>query len=161
MPVSSGSASQEAELPDWNYLVLHFAHTLALALWTGGAAVLALLAAPALRRHLEPSSARLASDEIHARFDRLTLACALVLWITSALMILAYGRLSPWYAIQYVCIGMMSASALFSVWVTAPRLARLRERRASGESEIQRLRQTSGLAHQFNVICALVALFFS
>lgn len=148
-------------MPDWNYLLLHFGHTLALGLWIGGAAFLALVAGPVSRRHLDSGSARRAHDEMSAGFDRLTLVCALVLWVTSAVLIVGYGRLSPWYAIQYVCIGMMSASALFSACVTSPRLARLWERGGQDEQELIRVRRTASLAHQFNVTCALVALLFS
>lgn len=149
-------------MPDWTYLTLHFLHTLALALWIGGTVALGALAAPVVFRL---SSSRDVAGEIMTRtlqrFDGVLMACVVLLVVTSAAMIARYGRLSPWYAIEYVCIAMMSASAVYGVAVLSPRLRRLRRDGRTDDDEFEQLHRTSELSMQFNLVCATVALLFS
>lgn len=149
-------------MPNWTYLILHFFHTLALGLWIGGSVAVGALTAPAVFR-LAPSRAEAGRimATVFRRFDRVLVGCIGVLALTSALLIDWFGRLSAWYAIEYVCIGMMSASALYSILVVTPRLQRLREQGRGSEVEFTRLHRVSELSMQFNLACAAVALFFS
>ena len=96
-------------MPNWTYLILHFLHTAALGIWIGGIVTLGAVAAPAIFRD---ASSRQEAGRIMAavfrRFDVVVMGCILLLLITSPLLVW-FGRLSPWYAIEYVCIAMMSA----------------------------------------------------
>lgn len=148
-------------MPNWTFLMLHFAQTLALGVWLGGSLVLASLALPLLRAHLPGRDyGRLAAD-LGARFDRVVLVCAAVLMLSSGLLIVLFDRMSPWYAIQYLCIVAMSASALFSAVVTAPRRRRLVKDSPTDDARLVGLERAASHAHHFNLACAFVALFFS
>jgi hypothetical protein len=97
------------------------------------------------------------------RFDLLIAAAIPILLVTSVLMAQWYGRWSPWYAIQYTCIALMSVSALLSMTVIAPRLRRLRESaggRPPGE-DFRRWHRLASLAMQFNLACGTMAILFS
>lgn len=158
------SAPRRAEpVPNWTYLVLHFAHTLALGVWTGGILLLGGLVAPAVFGSAQQrDDASRTMGTIFGRFDRIVVAmCIPALLITSVLMVLWYGRMSPWYAIQYVCIAMMSGSGLYGAFVLTPRITALREQGAADTSAFGRLHRTSVSATQFNLACGCVALFFS
>jgi uncharacterized membrane protein len=105
---------------------------MALALWVGGMVAIGVLVAPVAFSEA-PSRAiagRIVGRTLQ-RFDRLVLVCILALAVTSVLLVRWYGRWSAWYAIEYICIALMSASALFSMFVLAPRLRSLRQRRES------------------------------
>lgn len=149
-------------MPNWSYLILHFFHTMALALWIGGSVSLGALAAPVVFRLCpDRNVAGEIMGRVFHRFESLLGACALTLVVTSGFMIAFYGRLSPWYAIEYVCIGMMTASLGYSALIVGPRLRRLRSQGRSSTTEFERLHRTSELAMQLNLACATVALFFS
>ncbi len=147
-------------MPNWTFLAVHFVHTLALALWIGGTLAIDLLASPVIRARTGSGAAGI-SIEIDTRFHRLLMGCIVALVITSAMMIFRFGRWSPWYAIQYVCIGMMGASAFFSYLVIGPRLRAIRRRGSTDDARLRDLNRSSELARQFNLACACVALFFS
>lgn len=149
-------------MPNWTYLTLHFFHTLALGLWIGGSVTLTVLVAPAVfaatgDRH---QAGRVLS-RIFRRFDRILLACVAALLLTSGAMLSLYGRMSPWYAIEYVCIALMSGSAIYTALFVNPRIHRVLHDPRAGEAELDRLRRTSELSLQFNLACAIVALLFS
>lgn len=149
-------------MPNWTFLTLHFFHTLALCLWVGGIVAVGVLTAPAVFGCADDRAlAGRIMQRVLRRFDAVVLACIATLATTSVLFVRWYGRLSPWYAIEYVCIGLMSASALYSATVISPRLQRLRDRGESGSEEWDRLHRTSVLAMQFNLACGTVAIFFS
>ncbi len=150
-------------MPNWTYLTLHFLHTAALGIWIGGMVAVGIVAAPAVFR---TASSRQEAGRIMSailrRFDAVVMGCILFLWITSPLLVAWFGRLSPWYAIEYVCIAMMSASAIYSARVVAPRLRRLRaEGRTSGDAQFDQLHRASVLSMQFNLACGALALLFS
>lgn len=149
-------------MPNWTYLSLHFLHTLALALWIGGIVALGALTAPAVFRLASSrETAGAIMLAVFRRFDIVVLGCIVVLASTSAMMIAWFGRLSAWYAIEYVSITMMSASALFSYFIISPRLRGLRDRGESAGADFQRLHRTSEMSMQFNLACGAVALLFS
>ena len=140
---------------------LHFFHTMALALWVGGGIAIGAVVAPVTFR---VASSREKAGEIVGlilqRFDQVIFGCILVLAITSVLMIRWYGRLSPWYAIEYVCLGLMSASAIFSATVLSPSI-RSRAPTSGGIRQFQRRHQLVALSMQFNLACGAVAILFS
>ncbi len=150
-------------MPNWTYLTLHFLHTAALGIWIGGIVAVGMVAAPVVFR---TASSRQEAGRIMAailrRFDSVVMGCILLLLITSPLLVAWFGRMSPWYAIEYVCIGMMSASAIYSSRVVSPRIRRLRqEGKTSGDSQFDQLHRASVLIMQFNLACGCLALFFS
>lgn len=149
-------------MPNWYWLILHFFHTLALGLWIGGIVAIGALGAPsvfanAASRH----EGGLIMATILQRFDRLVLACIVALIATSIAMIVWYRRMSPWYAIEYIAIGMMSTSAIYSFLVVSPRIRRLRAAGRTHERDFEELHRTSVLCTQFNLACGALALFFS
>jgi len=149
-------------MPNWTWLVLHFLHTMALGLWVGGMVAIGGLAAPAIfGLAASRSEAGRIMSRILQRFDTLVMVCIGFLAGTSLIMVALYGRMSPWYAIEYVCIAMMSASALYSAYVVSPRIRALRAAGHVDNPEFDRLHRTSVLAMQFNLACGTVALFFS
>lgn len=150
-------------MPNWTYLILDFLHTGALGVWIGGIVTLGAVAAPAV---FHDASSRQEAGRIMAamfrRFDVVVMGCILLLLITSPLLVIWFGRLSPWYAIEYVCIAMMSASAVYSARVVSPRIRRLREERLASDSpQFDQLHRASVLSMQFNLACGCVALLFS
>jgi uncharacterized membrane protein len=151
-------------VPNWTFLILHFFHTMALALWVGGSvAIAALLAPAAFAEAPDRSTAGRIVGAALLRFDLLIAAAIPILLVTSVLMAQWYGRWSPWYAIQYTCIALMSVSALLSMTVIAPRLRRLRESaggRPPGE-DFRRWHRLASLAMQFNLACGTMAILFS
>ena len=143
-------------MPNWTYLTLHFLHTAALGVWIGGIVAVGAVAAPVV---FGTASSR---QEVFRRFDGVVMGCILLLLITSPLLVVWFGRLSPWYAIEYVCIAMMSASAIYSARVVSPRIRRLRaEGRATDNPQFDQLHRASVMSMQFNLACGCVALFFS
>ncbi len=149
-------------MPNWTWLALHFTHTLALGLWVGGIVALGALTAPVVFAQTpNPRQAGHIMATILRRFHLVVMACIVALLATSAAMIVLFGRFSPWYAIQYVCIAMMSASALYCAQVISPRIRKLHQQGLADELEFDKLHRTSVLAMQFNLACGTVALFFS
>lgn len=158
-------------MPNWTFLTLHFFHTMALALWVGGIVAIGMIVAPAAfanapSREVAGSIVGLSLQ----RFDRVVAGCIVALATTSVLMTTWFGRWSPWYAIEYVCIVLMSGSALFSMIVLTPRMRRLRQltgrQPSTGDSdgsqkEFSRLHRISVLSMQFNLACGTVAIAFS
>ena len=149
-------------MPNWTFLILHFVHTTALGLWVGGIVAIGVLAAPTTFKLLpNRRQAGTLMGAILRRFDRLVVGCIVALVVTSVLFILWYGRMSRWYAIEYVCIGMMSTSAIYSMLVLAPRIRRLREEHNGDHPDFPQLHRLAVLIMQFNLACGTVALFFS
>ena len=154
-------------MPNWTFLTLNFFHTMALVLWLGGMVAIGAVVAPVAFR--ESSDRNLAGRVVGLslrRFDRIVVVCIVSLLVTSVLMARWYGRFSPWYAIQYACIVMMSTSALISMAVISPRMQRLRGEMQRGPSEedrasFDRLHQVATMLMQFNLACGTVAVFFS
>ncbi len=154
-------------MPNWTFLTLHFFHTMALVLWVGGMVAIGAVVAPVAFR--ESPDRMLAGRVVGLslqRFDRLVIVCIVALLATSVLMAQWYGRWSAWYAIQYVCILMMSASALASMWILSPRMRRLRETLEQGagveeRARFDRLHQLATMSMQFNLACGVVAVLFS
>lgn len=153
-------------MPNWTFLALHFFHTMALALWVGGMVAIGVIVAPVA--FAEAPERKIAGSIVGRslqRFDRLVVVCIAALAITSVLMVRWYGRWSPWYAIEYACIVLMSASALFSIMVLSPRIRRLRGARDGGSAgdheAFQPLHQLATLSMQFNLACGTVAILFS
>ena len=100
-------------MPNWTFLALHFFHTMALVLWVGGIVAIGGIVAPvAFREFSDRSSAGRVIGLSLQRFDALVAICIVLLVATSTLMALWYGRWSPWYAIQYACIALMSLSLI-------------------------------------------------
>ena len=150
-------------MPNWTYLILHFLHTASLGVWIGGTVAVGAVAAPVVFRK---ASSRQEAGRIMAavfrRFDRVVMGCIVLLLTTSPLLVTLFGRLSPWYAIEYVCIAMMSASAIYSARVVSPRIRRLRESgQAIDNPQFDQLHRLSVLSMQFNLACGCVAMFFS
>jgi uncharacterized membrane protein len=157
---------------------LHFFHTMALALWVGGSVAIGILVAPAAfsEAPTRAVAGRIVGRSLQ-RFDRVVMLCIVALILTSVLLIQWYGRWSAWYAIEYTCIILMSASALFSMLVLSPRLRRLRpQQQAATEEdgdpslaagagqygeEFDRLHRLSVVAMQFNLACGTIAILFS
>lgn len=150
-------------MPNWTYLTLHFLHTAALGVWVGGIVAVGAVAAPAVFRQASSrAEAGLIMGAVFRRFDGVVMGCILLLWLTSPLLVTWFGRMSPWYAIEYVCIAMMSASAIYSARVVSPRIRRLREEgNASDNPQFDQLHRAAVLSMQFNLACGCVALFFS
>ena len=150
-------------MPNWTYLTLHFLHTVALGVWVGGIVAVGAVAAPAVFRTASSrEEAGRIMGTVFRRFDGVVMGCILLLMITSPLLVAWFGRLSPWYAIEYVCIAMMSASAIYSAHVVSPRIRRLREEgNASDNPQFDQLHRVAVLSMQFNLACGCVALFFS
>ena len=165
-------------MPNWTFLSLHFFHTMALALWVGGAVAIGVLVAPVAFSEA-PSRAvagRIVGRSL-LRFDRVLMVCIPTLVLTSVLLVRWYGRWSPWYAIEYACIALMTGSALFSMFVITPRMRRLRLHEESARTdasssaemgdnkenreEFHRLHRISMLSMQFNLACGTVAILFS
>lgn len=154
-------------MPNLSYLTLHFFHTLALALWVGGTVGIGVIVAPTAFA-VAPDRAlagRIVGRALR-RFDLLVLGCIVALVVTSVLMIVWFDRWSAWYAVEYACIGLMSASAIFSMTVLAPRMRRLRQRLepaggAGSREEFDRLHRLSVTAMQFNLACGTLAILFS
>lgn len=168
-------AASDSAMPNLTFLGLHFFHTLALALWVGGIVAIGILVAPVAFSEA-PSRAiagRIVGRSL-LRFDRVVMFCILALILTSILMVRWYGRWSPWYAIEYACIALMTGSALVSMFVITPRMQRLRLQRErppsktsedpgadSAEDEFRRLHRLSVLSMQFNLACGTIAILFS
>ncbi len=166
-------------MPNLTFLGLHFFHTMALALWVGGIVAIGILVAPVAFAE-SPSRAiagRIVGRSL-LRFDRVVMVCIVTLIFTSVLLVRWCGRWSPWYAIEYVCVALMSASALFSMFVLTPRLRRLRLHEGSSDTaassrvaneddgeddrgEFHRLHRLSVLSMQFNLACGTIAILFS
>ena len=153
-------------MPNWTFLALHFFHTMALALWVGGIVAIGVIVAPvAFAQAPERKLAGAIVGRSLQRFDRIVVLCIVALAITSFLMVLWYGRWSRWYAIEYACIVLMSASALFSMAVLTPRMRRRRENLDAGADDdrdtFHHLHQLATLSMQFNLACGTVAILFS
>ena len=154
-------------MPNWTFLTLHFFHTMALVVWVGGIIAIGGIVAPIAFRELpNRSSAGKVIGLSLQRFDVLVAICIVVLVATSTLMALWYGRWSPWYAIQYTCIALMSISATVCMTIVGPRMRNLRSsstehRTPDRAAEFDRLHQFSTLSMQFNLACGTVAILFS
>ena len=154
-------------MPNWTFLTLHFFHTMALVVWVGGIVSIGGIVAPVAFRELpDRNSAGKVIGLSLRRFDALVAMCIVLLVSTSILMALWYGRWSPWYAIQYTCITLMSISATVCMTIVAPRMRSLRSNPAErqtpdGAAEFDRLHQFSTLSMQFNLACGTVAILFS
>ncbi|MFQ5744376.1 MAG: DUF4149 domain-containing protein [Acidobacteriota bacterium] len=158
-------------MPNWTFLVLHFAHAMALALWVGGMVAIGMLVAPvAFAESPTPALAGRIVGSSLLRFDRLVAGCIVALGLTSVLMVRWYGRWSPWYAIEYTCLVLMSGSALYSMTVLTPRMRKLRQQRGAQDRDddpqalqeaFDRLHRTSVLSMQFNLACGTIAILFS
>ncbi len=152
-------------MPNWTFLALNFFHTMALVLWVGGMVAIGAIVAPvAFRESTDRGLAGRIVGLSLQRFDRVVLGCIAALTVTSILMAMWYGRRSPWYAIQYACIFMMSASALLSMSVVSPRMRQMRadlEHGAGDRASFDRLHQIASLSMQFNLACGVVAVLFS
>ncbi len=162
-------------MPNLTFLGLHFFHTMALALWVGGIVAIGVLVAPVAFSEA-PSRAiagRIVGRSL-LRFDRVVMVCIVALILTSILLVRWYGRWSPWYAIEYACIALMTGSALFSMFVLTPRMRRLRPDEESphtdapaskamntDKDEFHRLHRLSVLLMQFNLACGTIAILFS
>ena len=154
-------------MPNWTFLVLHFLHTMALALWVGGIVAIGIIVAPIAFR--EAPDRRLAGRIVGSslqRFDSVVLVCIAALILSSVLMVRWYGRWSPWYAIEYVCIALMSLSAIYSIFFLSPRIRALRDEAAGAaageeQAEFDRLHQAVMLSMEFNLACGTVAILFS
>ena len=154
-------------MPNWTFLALHFLHTMALALWVGGIVAIGIIVAPIAFKEAPDRSlaGRIVGGSLQ-RFDSVVLVCITALILSSVLMVRWYGRWSPWYAIEYVCITLMSLSAIYSVFVLSPRIRALRDEAAGTEAgeqqtEFDRLHQAALLSMQFNLACGTVAILFS
>lgn len=157
-------------MPNWTYLTLHFFHTLALALWVGGTVAIGVIVAPVAFAEADSrqTAGRIVGRSLR-RFDRLVVGCIVALAVTSVLMVRWFGRWSPWYAIEYACIALMSASALFSMFVLTPRIRVLREafpvagppEGSEAAERFERLHRLAVVAMQFNLACGTVAILFS
>lgn len=153
-------------MPNLSYLTLHFFHTLALALWVGGTVGIGVIVAPtAFAEAPDRALAGRIVGRSLRRFDALVLGCIVALAVTSVLMVAWFDRWSAWYAVEYACIALMSASAIFSMAVLAPRMHRLRQRLEAGaeaaRAEFDRVHRLSVTALQFNLACGTVAILFS
>jgi uncharacterized membrane protein len=154
-------------MPNWTFLTLHFFHTMALVIWVGGMVAIGLIVAPVAFR--EAPDRRVAGRIVGLslqRFDLLVVICIVALVVTSGLMARWYGRWSPWYAVQYACIALMSVSALLSMTIVAPRMRSLRRALEGGSvptngAEFDRLHQLAVLSMQFNLACGTIAILFS
>ena len=154
-------------MPNWTFLALHFFHTMALVLWVGGMVAIGAVVAPVAFR--ESPDRKLAGRIVGRslqRFDAIVAVCIIALVVTSVLMAEWFGRWSPWYAVQYVCIALMSLSALFNMTVVSPRMRRLASRPESHRSDdeqadFHRLHQFASLSMQFNLACGTVAILLS
>ncbi len=154
-------------MPNWSFLILHFLHTMALVLWVGGIVAIGIIVAPITFKEVADRSlaGRIVGGSLQ-RFDSVVLVCIPALILSSVLMVRWYGRWSPWYAIEYACIALMSLSAIFSIFILSPRIRALRDR--SGESrtgeqqaQFDRLHRAALLSMQFNLACGTVAILFS
>ncbi len=154
-------------MPNWTFLALHFFHTMALVLWVGGMVAIGAVVAPiAFREAPDRALAGRIVGLSLRRFDIIVVACIVSLAVTSVLMASWYGRWSPWYAVQYACILLMSLAALFNMAVVSPRMQRLRDRLAAGTAaddgaEFERLHQFAKLSMQFNLACGSIAILLS
>lgn len=154
-------------MPNWTFLALHFFHTLALVLWVGGMVTIGAVVAPvAFRESADRDLAGRIVGRSLQRFDVIIAACIVALAVTSVLMAEWFGRWSPWYAVQYACIALMSLSALFNMTVVSPRMRRLARRPNNNATEIEeadfrRLHQFAGLSMRFNLACGTVAILLS
>ncbi len=154
-------------MPNWTFLTLHFFHTMALVLWVGGMVAIGAIVAPVAFREAPDRSVagRIVGLSLQ-RFDLLVAVCIVSLVVTSALMARWYGRWSPWYAVQYACIGLMSLSALLSMTIVGPKMRSLRRRLEDGATpangaDLDRLHQFAVLSMQFNLACGTIAILFS
>lgn len=154
-------------MPNWTFLTLHFFHTMALVIWVGGMVAIGLIVAPVAFREAPDRSVagRIVGLSLQ-RFDLLVVVCIVALVVTSGLMARWYGRWSPWYAVQYACIALMSVSALLSMTIVAPRMRSLRRALGDGSAptngaEFNRLHQLAVLSMQFNLACGTIAILFS
>lgn len=154
-------------MPNWTFLALHFLHTMALALWVGGIVAIGIIVAPIAFKETPDRSlaGRIVGGSLQ-RFDNVVLACIAALILSSGFMVRWYGRWSPWYAIEYACIALMSLSAMYSIFVLSPRIRALRDapvgvRTTEQQAEFDRLHQAALLSMQFNLACGTVAILFS
>jgi uncharacterized membrane protein len=154
-------------MPNWTFLVLHFFHTMALVLWVGGMVALGAVVAPvAFRESPDRTLAGRIVGRSLQRFDPIVVGCIISLAVTSVLMARWFGRWSPWYAVQYACITMMSLSALFSMTVVSPRMRVLRKHLEGTPTEDQRadfhhLHRFANLSMRFNLACGTIAVLLS
>ena len=154
-------------MPNWTFLTLHFFHTMALVIWVGGMVAIGAIVAPVAFR--EAPDRRVAGRIVGLslqRFDVLVVVCIVALVVTSGLMARWYGRWSPWYAVQYACIALMSLLALLSMTIVAPKMRSLRraledDAMPTNGAEFDRLHQFAGLSMQFNLACGTIAILFS
>ncbi len=154
-------------MPNWTFLTLHFFHTMALVIWVGGMVAIGAIVAPVAFREAPDRSVagRIVGLSLQ-RFDLLVVVCIVSLVVTSGLMARWYGRWSPWYAVQYACIALMSLSALLSMTIVSPKMRSLRRGLEDGampinSAEFDRLHQFAALSMQFNLACGTIAILFS
>jgi len=104
-------------MPNWIYLFFNALYHAGLALWIGGAIVLAGVVAPALLAAFPRHQAIVVSVPMLRRFARLRLAALVMIIIGAGAKALVWERfaLTPWLAIRWGAIVLLAWALLFDL----------------------------------------------
>jgi putative copper export protein len=145
-------------MPNWWYILVNSAYLLALSIWIGGVVVLGALTAPVLFRALPRPDAGALFGPILRRFSRVRLASVVVMIAAALTKFLVWEThaSSPWIAIRWTALAIMSASVLYELFGLEPAL-----QSARGTPAFASLHQRSELLMKVGLCAAVAALVLS
>lgn len=106
----------ETPIPNFYFMGVQFIHLLALSVWVGGIVMIRGIVTPVLfKSTLSHPINHLLISEVSKQFNRTTLVCAGALIATGVIKFWRWENLTPWNAIRYFAICVMS---LISAYMT-------------------------------------------
>jgi uncharacterized membrane protein len=164
--------SLEIALPFWVLVTAKWLHLIATVVWLGGICIMAVIAWPAVRRHIMDSDQWTA---LQKRFTPWANASLITLWITGFLQMTGdanydgFLALSSLWAqaifIKHIAVLGMMVFGFYIQWRIHPALGRLtilaqkRPQEAKQEQDILARQEIRLL--RINLVCALAVLFFT
>jgi uncharacterized membrane protein len=162
----------EITVPFWALTLSYWLHLLSTVVWLGGLALMALVAWPAVRKHVLDTKQW---TQLRQRFTPWANASLVVLWVTGFLQMTAdanYEGLltvnSLWsqaILIKHIAVLGMMGFGLYIQWRVHPALGRLAllEEKHPGRAAAGRMQlaQKEVRLLRLNLVCAAAVLFFT
>ncbi|MFQ5560418.1 MAG: DUF4149 domain-containing protein [Nitrospinota bacterium] len=158
-------------MPNLTFMTVQFFHLTALALWVGGIVGIGIVAAPSI---FKLSASRTLAGEIVGnileKFGKLTLACMVVLAITSLIKYSLWETKNPWILTRYGVLLLMAAATIFSNFVVSPKMAAIKEKLGSFDTtqkedplrvSFNNYHKVSSSLMLLSLACGLLALFLA
>jgi uncharacterized membrane protein len=162
----------EIVVPFWVLVIAKWPHLISTVIWLGGISMMAVIAWPAVRRHIMDSDQWTA---LQRRFTPWANASLVILWITGFLQMtgdsnydgfLALGSLwAQAILIKHIAVLGMMVFGFYIQWRLHPALGRLTILAQKRPQEAKQ--EQDALAHQeirllrINLFCAIAVLFFT